>query len=91
MIKIIYKKIQDEYKKDGNKQKAMYRVHQADEDFIKDAKNSNVQPLGSISAGIIKAKEMAEKSNILSSKTFSGLGINFKTKSGKEVSFTKEQ
>ena len=87
---IAYKMIQDEYKKTGNKQKALQAVHKADDLFIKEAKNSPVQPLGNISATIIKAKELGEKTGIINTNTFSGLGVKFKTKSGKEVSFTKK-
>ena len=50
-----------------------------------------VQPLGTISAGIIKAKE---KVGVLDSKTFSGMGnnkISFTTKSGKVVTFNKKK
>ena len=71
---IAYDKIKKEYLKDGNKQKAIKAVHNADEVFINNASNSNVQPLGKISAGIIKAKEIAEKAGVLNTGTFSGLG-----------------
>ena len=53
---IAYDKIKKEYLKDGNKQKAIKAVHNADEVFINNASNSNIQPLGKIFAGIIKAK-----------------------------------
>ena len=91
---IAYDKIKKEYSKDRNKQKALTKVHNADEQFIREAKNSNVQPLGTISAGIIKAKEIAEKVGVLDSKTFSGMGnnkISFTTKSGKVVTFNKKK
>ena len=41
---ITYKEIQDEYKRDKNKQKALNKIHRADEEFIEEAKNSSVQP-----------------------------------------------
>lgn len=88
-----YKTIQDQYKRDHDNQRALKAVHQADEQFIRDSSNTNVQPLGKISAGIIKAKELAEKAGVLDSKTFSGLGnnkVSFTTKSGKQISFTKK-
>ena len=88
---INYKLIQDEYKKDHNKQKALSKVHQADKEFIQEAKNSSVQPLGKISAGLIAGKMAAEKANIIDSKTFSGLGVSFKTKDGKIVQFNKKE
>ena len=87
---IAYQKIQDQYKVDKDKQKALSAVRKADDEFISSAKNSNVQPLGKISAGLIKAKEIGESTGILSTKTFSGLGVKFRTKDGKEVSFTKK-
>ena len=89
---IAYQKIQNEYKQDKtNKQKYLNKVHDADEEFIKEASNSNVQPLGKIAANIIKGKEELEKRGYIDSKTFSGLGsVNFKTKNGKTVSFTKK-
>jgi len=90
---ITYKQIQDEYKRDKNKQKALNKIHRADEEFIEEAKHSNVQPLGNVSANIIKAKELGEKTGVLNTSTFSGLGaakVNFKTKSGKTISFTKK-
>ena len=87
---IAYQKIQDQYKVDKDKQKALVSVHKADNEFISDASKSNVQPLGKISAGLIKAKEIGESTGILSTKTFSGLGVKFRTKDGKEVSFTKK-
>ena len=88
----LYKSAQDQYKIDHNKEKALNAIRSADDKFIQEAKNSNVQPLGKISAGIIKAKELAESANILSTKTFSGLGnkVAFTTKSGKVVSFSKK-
>ena len=66
-------------------------MHKVDEEFIKEASNSSVQPLGKISAGIIKAKELGEKVGLLNTSTFSGLGVNFKTKDGRNISFTKKQ
>ena len=42
---IAYDKIKKEYLKDGNKQKAIKAVHNADEVFINNASNSNIQPL----------------------------------------------
>ena len=86
-----YKLIQDEYKKDHNKQKALTKVHQADKEFIQEAKHSSVQPLGKISSGLIAMKSAAEKANIIDSKTFSGLGVSFKTKDGKIVQFNKKE
>ena len=86
-----YKLIQDEYKKDHNKQKALSKVHQADKEFIQEAKNSSVQPLGKISAGLIAGKMAAEKANIIDSKTFSGLGVSFKTKEGKLYNSIKKR
>ena len=53
---IAYQKIQDQYKRDNDKQKALSAVRKADDEFISSAKNSSVQPLGKISAGLIKAK-----------------------------------
>ena len=41
---IAYQKIQDQYKKDKNKQKALSEVRKADDEFISSAKNSSVQP-----------------------------------------------
>ena len=61
---IAYKQIQDEYKRDKNKQKALNKIHRADEEFIEEPKNSSVQPLGNISANIIKAKELGEKKQV---------------------------
>ena len=66
-------------------------MHNADEEFINNAVNSNVQPLGKISAGIIKGKQMLEYAGVLNTSTFSGLGVNFKTKDGRNISFTKKQ
>ena len=85
-------KIQNQYKKDGNKQNALAATRKADDEFIKEAVRSNVQPLGAISAGLIKAKEIGEKTGIINTKTFSGLGnkISFTTKDGKLVNFTKK-
>ena len=58
---ISYDKIKKEYLKDGNKQKAIKAIHNADEVLIDNASNSNIQTLRKISAGIIKAKELAKK------------------------------
>ena len=87
---IAYQKIQDQYKVDKNKQKALALVRKADDEFINEAKNSSVQPLGKISAGLIKAKSLGESTNRKSTKTFSGLGVRFRTKDGKEVAFVKK-
>ena len=57
----LYKTAKDQYMIDGNKQKALDTIRKADDKFIQEAKSSNVQPLGTISAGIIKAKSLAEK------------------------------
>jgi len=88
---IAYLKIQEQYKKDHNKQKALSAVRKADDEFIKVASNSSIQPLGKISAGLIKAKEIGESTGLLSTKTFSGLGVKFRTKNGKEVNFFKKK
>ena len=80
---IAYHTIQDQYKRDKDKPKALAAVRKADDEFITQARNSGVQPLGKISAGLIKAKEIGERTGILSTKTFSGLGVNFRTKDGK--------
>ena len=53
---IAYQSIQDQYKRDNNKQRALSAVRKTDNTFIKEAYKSNVQPLGKISAGFIKAK-----------------------------------
>ena len=87
---IAYQKIQDQYKVDKDKQKALALVRKADDEFIKEASQSSVQPLGKVSAGLIKAKELGEKTGIISTKTFSGLGVRFRTKDGKEVAFVKK-
>ena len=58
---IAYKQIQDEYKHEHNKQKALNRVHKADDEFIDEAKHSTVQPLGNISAKIIQANKLGER------------------------------
>ena len=87
---IAYQKIQDQYKVDKNKQKAIALVRKADDEFVKEASQSSVQPLGKVSAGLIKAKELGEKTGIISTKTFSGLGVRFRTKDGKEVAFVKK-
>ena len=90
---IAYDKIKKEYLKDESKQKVIKAVHNADEVFIDNASNSNIQTLGKISAGIIEAKELAEKAGVLNTSTFSGLGnknVSFKTKSGREINFTKK-
>ena len=82
--------IKDQYNIDHDKTKAISAVHKADDEIIKDASQSNVQPLGKISAGIIKAKQLAEKVGILNTKIFSGMGkVAFKTKSGKIVTFSR--
>ena len=59
---IAYQKIQDQYKVDKDKQKALSAVRKADDEFISSAKNSSVQPLGKISAGLIK--ELGESTGI---------------------------
>ena len=87
---IAYQKIQDQYKVDKNKQKAIALVRKAGDEFIREASQSNVQPLGKVSAGLIKAKELGEKTGLISTKTFSGLGVRFRTKDGKEVAFVKK-
>ena len=87
---IAYQTIQDHYKIDKDKPKTLAAVRKADDEFITQARNSSVQPLGKISAGLIKAKEIGERTGVLSTKTFSGLGVNFRTKDGKEVNFTKK-
>ena len=87
---IAYQTIQDQYKRDKDKPKALAAVRKADDEFITQARNSGVQPLGKISAGLIKMKELGESTGVLSTKTFSGLGVKFHTKDGKEVSFTKK-
>ena len=53
---IAYQTIQDQYKRDKDKPKALTAVRKADDEFITQARNSSVQPLGKISAGLIKAK-----------------------------------
>ena len=88
-----YKLIKDQYNIDHDKTKAISAVHKADDEFINAASQSNVQPLGKISAGIIKAKELAEKVGVLDTKTFSGMGnktVSFVTKNGREIKFTKK-
>ena len=88
-----YKLIKDQYNIDHDKTKAISAVHKADDEFINDASQSNVQPLGKISAGIIKAKQLAEKVGVLDTKTFSGMGnktVSFVTKNGREIKFTKK-
>ena len=91
---ISYDKIKKEYLKDGNKQKALNAIHNSDNSFIQQARSSNVQPLGTIASGIIKAKQLAEDAGVLSTKTFSGMGkknqVAFATKSGKVVTFSKK-
>ena len=90
---IAYQTIQDQYKKDNNKQKALSSVRKADNEFIKGASQSNVQPLGKISAVLIKMKELGESTGLLPTNTFSGIGsnhISFTTKSGKQIQFTKK-
>ena len=88
-----YKLIKDQYNIDHDKTKAISAVHKADDEFINAASQSNVQPLGKISAGIIKAKELAEKVGVLNTKTFSGMGnktVSFVTKNGREIKFSKK-
>ena len=87
---IAYQTIQDQYKKNKNKPKALAAVRKADDEFITQARHSSVQPLVKISAGLIKMKELGKSTGILSTTTFSGLGVTFHTKDGKEVSFTKK-
>ena len=54
---IAYQKIQDQYKRDNDKQKAISAVRKADDEFRREASQSRVQPLGKVSAGLIKAKK----------------------------------
>ena len=53
---IAYQKIQDQYKVDKDKQKALALVRKADDEFIKEASQSSVQPLGKVSAALIKPR-----------------------------------
>ena len=62
MILLIKKQYQ--YKKDNNKQKALSKVRKTDDAFIHSAKNSSVQPLGKLSAGLIKMKELGESTGL---------------------------
>ena len=86
-----YIKIKNKYDKDHDKEKALREIHKVDADFIRDSKNSSVQPLGNIASKIIQAKVLGEKTGILNSKTFSDLGVKFTTKDGKTVSFQKKE
>ena len=86
---IHYDKIKKEYLKDGDRKKALDKIHNSDQRFINEASAIN-QPLAKISAGIIKSKMALENNNIIDTKTFSGMGVSFKTKSGKEISFIKK-
>ena len=61
---IAYQKIQEQYRRDGDKQKALTAVKKADDEFIKEASKSSVQPLGKISAGLIKAIRRVHEYNI---------------------------
>ena len=86
---IDYDKIKKEYAIDGDRKKALDKIHNSDQRFINEASAIN-QPLAKISAGIIKTKMALENNNIIDTKTFSGMGVSFKTKSGKEISFVKK-
>ena len=86
---IAYAKAKNEFLQDGNKQKALGKIHESDRKFISDAAKEGA--LGKLASGIMYTKLKAEQGNIIDSKTFSGMGkVAFTTKSGKVVSFSKK-
>ena len=86
---IAYAKAKKEYSQDNDKTKALNKIHESDREFIKDAAKEGV--LGKVASAAMYTKLKAEENNIISSKTFSGMGqVAFKTKSGKTVTFTKK-
>ena len=87
---IAYAKVKKEYQQDGDKQKALNKIHESDRVFINDAAKEGA--LGKVASTIMYGKMKAEQNNIIDSNTFSGMGnkIAFVTKTGKTVSFTKK-
>ena len=86
---IAYAKAKKEYLQDNDKTKALNKIHESDKSFIKDAAKEGI--LGKVASGLMYGKMKAEENNIISSKTYSGMGkVAFTTKSGKIVNFTKK-
>jgi len=90
---ISYAKAKKNYIIDGDKQKALSTIHESDNTFINEASKEGV--LGKVASTLMYGKMKAEQNNIISSKTFSGMGnnnkISFTTKSGKVVTFNKKK
>ena len=88
---IAYSKAKKNYIIDGDKQKALSTIHESDNKFINEASKEGV--LGKVASTLMYGKMKAEQNNLISSKTFSGMGnnkISFTTKSGKVVTFKKK-
>jgi len=59
-----------------SKRDALAKIHEADNVFIEKASSSKDAPkTGKIASGLMKAKKLGEKVNLIDPKTFSGLGI----------------
>ena len=70
-----YFREKSEYEKDHDKQKHMKNIWKADDKFIEKAKNSKDEPImGPLASKLIATKEVAEKSGLMESRTFTGFG-----------------
>ena len=87
---ISYAKAKKEYEHDHDKQRALSKIHASDRVFINDASKEGAS--GKVASAVMYGKMKAEENNIIDSKTFSGMGkkIQFTTKSGKVVPFSKK-
>ena len=70
-----YKKEKEEYLQDHDKSKHMKNIWHSDDVFVQRAKNSRNDPImGNIASKLIATKEGLEKSGIMDTKRFSGMG-----------------
>ena len=64
-----------------NKKIQMHKVWKADDAFVHDAKaQTDDKVMGKIAAGLIRAKELGEKTHLLDTKKFSGFGKRIQKK-----------
>lgn len=70
-----YNNLEDYKNKKINKDEFMSKIWQADDEFIRDAKNSHDDPeMGNLSSKLISLKKVGEKTHILPTTVFSGAG-----------------
>ena len=70
-----YLREKEEYDRDNDKPKHIKRIWESDDQFIRNARQSNDDPImGKIAANLIEKKEQLEKSGLMDTKKFSGFG-----------------